>query len=169
MYTHVHTHMHVHTHTHTHTHIHTHTDWACTTCSDFGFLFLTLSLQSVHVHECTHMCTHTCMCTHTQTGLVPLAVTLGSYFPHCEFHLLFLTTRCRCSVTVLSTKLLCCNTIPSVHSSSTLNKCSDRPSYKGYTVLLSIGWIMNIVTNFLLSVLCKRTTGPDLPQSLLIA
>ena len=42
-----------------------------------------------------------------------------------EFHLLFLTTRCRCSVTVLSTKLLCCNTIPSVHSSSTLNKCSD--------------------------------------------
>ena len=66
----------------THTHTCTHTDWACNACSDFGFLFLTLSLQSVHVHECTHMCTaHT----HTQTGLVPLAVTLGSYFSHCLY------------------------------------------------------------------------------------
>ena len=54
-----------HTHTHTHTHMCTHTctcthiDWACNACSDFGFLFLTLSLQSVHVHECTRLCTHT--------------------------------------------------------------------------------------------------------------
>ena len=46
---------------------HTHTDWACTACSDFGFLLLSLSLQSVHVHECTHMCTHTCMRMHTHT------------------------------------------------------------------------------------------------------
>ena len=40
--------------------------------------------QIVHVHVCTHMCTHTCTHTHkhTQTGLVPLAVTLGSYFSH---------------------------------------------------------------------------------------
>ena len=73
------THTYTHTHMCTHTRTCTHTDWACNACSDFGFLFLTLSLQSVHVHECTHMCTHTCMCTHThiQTGLVPLAVTLG--------------------------------------------------------------------------------------------
>ena len=35
-----------------------------------------------------------------------------------EFHLLFLATRCRCSVTVLSTKLLCCKTIPSVQRTS---------------------------------------------------
>ena len=41
-----------------------------------------------------------------------------------EFHLLFLTTRCRCSVSVQSTWLLCCNTLPSVHSSSTVHKCS---------------------------------------------
>ena len=47
------------------TNTHTHTDWACTVCSDFGFLLLSLSLQSVHVHECTHMCTHTCTHTHT--------------------------------------------------------------------------------------------------------
>ena len=126
MYTPVCTHIHAHTHTHTHTH----TDWACTNCSDFGFLFFILFLQSVHVHESTHMCTHThahkhthtltdwacttcsdfgflfltiftnhymCMnvhtCvhthshthTHTPTGLVPLAVTLGSHYSHC-FH-----------------------------------------------------------------------------------
>ena len=72
------------TNTHTHTHTHTHTDWACTTCRYFGFLFLTLFSQIVHVHECTHMCTHTHAYahahTHTQTGLVPLAVTLGSYY-----------------------------------------------------------------------------------------
>ena len=44
-----------------HTCAHTHS----TTCSDFGFLFLTLSLfsQSVHVHECTHLCTHIVMYT----------------------------------------------------------------------------------------------------------
>ena len=57
-------------------HTHTHT-WACTTCRDFGFLFLT---QIVHVHECTHPCvrahTHTHTHSLTQTGLVPLAVTL---------------------------------------------------------------------------------------------
>ena len=56
------THIHTHTHMCTHTRTCTHTDWACNACSDFGFLFLTLSLQSVHVHECIHMCT----CTHTQ-------------------------------------------------------------------------------------------------------
>ena len=61
------THTHIHTHMCTHTRTCTHTDWACNACSDFGFLFLTLSLQSVHVHECTYMCTHTCMCTHTHT------------------------------------------------------------------------------------------------------
>ena len=73
-YTHTCTHMHAHTHTcththtlthtythtltHTYTHTHTHTDWACTTCRDFGFLFLTLFSQIVHVHECTHLCAH---------------------------------------------------------------------------------------------------------------
>ena len=60
---HKHTHT-THTHMCTHTCTCTHTDWACNACSDFGFLFLTLSLQSVHVHECTHLCTHTC--TYTQ-------------------------------------------------------------------------------------------------------
>ena len=48
------THIHTHTHMCTHTRTCTHTDWACNACSDFGFFFLTLSLQSVHVHECTH-------------------------------------------------------------------------------------------------------------------
>ena len=82
---------HTHTHTHTHTPIHTHRDWACTTCRDFGFIFLTLFLQSVHVHECTHLCTHTHTHTlththtHTQTELVQLAETLGSYFSHCFY------------------------------------------------------------------------------------
>ena len=78
-----------------------------------------------------------------------------------EFHLLFLTTRCRCSVTVLSTKLLCCNTIPSVHSSSTLNKCSDWPSYKGVHSTFVLELDNEYCYYFLLSVLCKRTTGPD--------
>ena len=35
----------------------------------------------VCTHKCTHTHTHTH--THTQTGLVPLAVSLGSYFSHC--------------------------------------------------------------------------------------
>ena len=74
------------THTYTHTLTWAHTDWACNACSDFGFLFLTLSLQSVHVHECTHMCTHTCTHTHThthtETGLVPLAEFLQSVHVH---------------------------------------------------------------------------------------
>ena len=55
----INTHTHTYTHTCTHTRTCTHTDWACNACSDFGYLFLTLSLQSVHVHECIHMCTHT--------------------------------------------------------------------------------------------------------------
>ena len=57
----------------THTRTCTHTDWACNACSDFGFLFPTLSLQSVHVHECRHMCTHTHAHTRTHTH------TLGLY------------------------------------------------------------------------------------------
>ena len=54
------------THTHTHSHAHTQTG-LCTTCRYFGFLFLSLFSQIVHVHECTQMCTHTCICTHTRT------------------------------------------------------------------------------------------------------
>ena len=42
-----------HTHAYAHTHAHTHTDWACTTFSDFGLLFLTLYSQS------TYMCNNT--------------------------------------------------------------------------------------------------------------
>ena len=74
-----------HIHAHTHTHTHTHTDWACTTCSDFGLLFLTLYSQSMYMckkilahcyvnspyttfvtntYTHTHMCTHTRTCTH---------------------------------------------------------------------------------------------------------
>ena len=34
---------------------------------NFGFLFLTLLSQSVHVHECTHLCAHTHTHTHTHT------------------------------------------------------------------------------------------------------
>ena len=52
---------------------HTHTDWACTTCSNFGFLFLILFYKaySVHVHECTHLCAHTHTThTHTHTHIV---------------------------------------------------------------------------------------------------
>ena len=107
MYTPVHTHM-THTYMHTHTHTHTHTDWACTMCSDFGLLFLTLYSQSMymckktlahcyvnspytifvtntytHIHTLT--CAHTHAHAHTQTGLVTLAVTLGSYFSHCLY------------------------------------------------------------------------------------
>ena len=57
------------------------------TCSDVRFLFITLFLQSVHVHESTYLYTHTHTHTHThtQTGLVLLAVTLGSYFSHCYY------------------------------------------------------------------------------------
>ena len=60
---------------HTCAYTHKHTDWACTTCSDFGFLFRTLFLQSVDLHTClctifvTHTHTHTRM--HTQSELVP--------------------------------------------------------------------------------------------------
>ena len=67
-----------HTRARAHTHTHTHTHRACTTCSDFGFLSRTLFLQSVCEHECTHLCAHT----HTETGLVPLGVTLGSYLSY---------------------------------------------------------------------------------------
>ena len=74
------THTYTHTHMCTHTRTCTHTDWACNACSDFGFLFLTLSLQSVHVHECTHMCTQT----HTLGlyHLLRLWVTLFSQIVH---------------------------------------------------------------------------------------
>ena len=51
-----------HTYTHSHTLTLSHR-LGCTTCRDFGFLFLTLFSQSVHVHECTH--THTCTYTHS--------------------------------------------------------------------------------------------------------
>ena len=95
----IHTYMYTHARTHTHTHTHTHTDWACTTCRDCGFLFLILFSQIVHVHECTTLCTHTrshihahihtCTHTHTQTGLVPLAETLSSFFSHC-FHKVYM-------------------------------------------------------------------------------
>ena len=72
--THTCTHTHTATHAHTqciytcmHAHTHTHTDWAYTTCRDFGFLFLTLLSQIVHVHECTRLCAHTHAHTHTHT------------------------------------------------------------------------------------------------------
>ena len=99
---HTHTHTHTHSHTHTHKHanathtlkhthtIHTHTrihrDWGCTTCSDFGFLFLTLFSfsRNVHVHECTHLCPHTCthtyMHTHTHTHTHMHTHRLGLYY-----------------------------------------------------------------------------------------
>ena len=50
------TYTHTHTHMCTHTRTCTHTDWACNACSDFGFFFLTLSLQSVHM--CMNVHTH---------------------------------------------------------------------------------------------------------------
>ena len=62
--------IHVHECTHLCTHIE---DWACTTCSDFGFLFLTLFSQSVDVHACTHLhcyvnSLYIIFVTHTQTA-----------------------------------------------------------------------------------------------------
>ena len=92
--------------THKQAHTHTHTDWACTTCSDFGLLFLTLYSQSMYmrkntlahcyvyspytifitnIHTHIHSHVHTHAHAHTQTGLVTLAVTLGSYFSHCLY------------------------------------------------------------------------------------
>ena len=60
------------------------------------------------------------------TNTTSIFVVLSASSSTCsEFHLLFLTTRCSYSVTVLSTKSLCCNTIPSVHSFSILNECSE--------------------------------------------
>ena len=53
-----------HTHMCTHTCTCTHTDWACNACSDFGFLFLTLSLQSVYMCMNVHTCAHTHAHTH---------------------------------------------------------------------------------------------------------
>ena len=115
-----HTHdTHIHAHTHTHTHTHTRTDWACTTCSDFGLLFLTLYSQSMYMckktlahcyvnspytifvintytHTHTLTCAHTHAHAHTQTGLVTLAVTLGSYFSH-YLYKAYITAR-KCTV-----------------------------------------------------------------------
>ena len=98
-HTHTHTHTqthpcHTHTYTHAHTYTHTHRDWACITCtcSDFGLLFLKLFSQSIQLCECTHLhcymyvnSLYIIFSTHTQSELVPLAATLGSYFSHC-FH-----------------------------------------------------------------------------------
>ena len=76
----------VHVHECTHlcvracTYTHTHTDWACTTCSDIGSYFSHCLYKACMCMNCTRLCTHTWTHTHThtltQTGLVPLAVTL---------------------------------------------------------------------------------------------
>ena len=79
----------------------------------------------LHMHEENTVYTTPCetMLSQFFKNLANIFFVLSASCSTCsEFHLLFLKTRCRCSVTVLSTKLLCCNTIPSVHSSSTLNK-----------------------------------------------
>ena len=105
----------------------------------------------LHMHEENTVYTTPCetMLSQFFKNLANVFFVLSASCSTCsEFHLLFLTTRCRCSVTVLSTKLLCCN-----YSLSTLIYHSEQVE-RG-TVFLS--WIMNIVTNFLLSVLCKRT------------
>ena len=53
----------MHSHKHAHARTHAHTDWACITCSDVGFLFLTLFSQSAHVRECiVCMCICVCVC-----------------------------------------------------------------------------------------------------------
>ena len=95
LYTPVHTHMthtYMDTHIHTHTHTHTHTERACTTCSDIGSYFSHKVYMCMNVHACahthdTHIHAHTHTHTHTltQTGLVTLAVTLGSSFSHCLY------------------------------------------------------------------------------------
>ena len=143
---HIHAHTHIHTHTRAHTHAHTHSHrlglyhllrlWALISHTVFTkhvnmckdtlahcyvnspyTIFVTNTPTHTHIHTHTHV--------HTQffKNLANIFFVVSASCSTCsEFHLLFLTTRCRCSVTVLSTKLLCCNTIPSVHSSSTLNK-----------------------------------------------
>ena len=70
--THTHTHTNTHTHTqtartqtnthkHTHAHTNTHTDcMACTTCSNFGFLFLHC-FHKVYMYINIHTCLHTCI------------------------------------------------------------------------------------------------------------
>ena len=87
-----HTHTHTYTHTHMHTHMHTHRDWACTTCSDFGFLFLTLFSQSVHVHDCVHTYN---TCTHTYTHI------LGLYHLHSFYNVYMCMNVHTCAHTLL--------------------------------------------------------------------
>ena len=47
----------------------------------------TIFVTNTHTHTHTHTltCAHTHAHAHTQTGLVTLAVTLGSYFSHCLY------------------------------------------------------------------------------------
>ena len=97
---------------------HTHTDWAC---SDLWLLFLTLYSQSTYMCNNTpcivmacyatiamvnslYTPPHTHTHTHTQTGLVPLAETLGSYFSHC-FHKVYMYMNVHtCAHTLLCTQ-----------------------------------------------------------------
>ena len=52
---------------HTHTPHTPHTQTELVPFAAVGFLFLTLFLQCVHVHECTRLCAHTHTHTHTHT------------------------------------------------------------------------------------------------------
>ena len=100
------THTHTNTHKHTHTHTHT-TDWACTTCSDLGFLFLTLFLQIVHVYECTYLCAQTCTHTYTHTHTYT-CTTCSDYFSHC-IHKVCVLCVCVCvCVCVYVCVCVCC-------------------------------------------------------------
>ena len=93
-----------HTHTHIHTHIHSHRLglyhlvrlWALISHTVFtkhvnmcknklAHCYVnTIFVTNTHTQH-THTCEHTHAHAHTQTGLVTLAVTLGSYFSHCLY------------------------------------------------------------------------------------
>ena len=107
------------------------------TCYDIVSHCVLSTLANTHCNVCKRtVCNSTCI-------ILSCALTSCTFLTHTHTHththihrlmysrlallyrLLFLTTRCRCSITVLSTKILCCNTLLSVHSSSTLNKCSS--------------------------------------------
>ena len=95
------THTYMHTHTHTHIHTHTHTDWACTTCSDFGLLFLTLYSQSMYM--CKNTLAH-CYVNSPYTIIVTNTYTHTHTHTHSHVHTLRHMHTHTCAHTLLCTQ-----------------------------------------------------------------
>ena len=104
-YTLAHTNTHA-THTHTrpcHTHTNTHTN---------------MPIPQTHKH--THYATHT----HAQTGLVPLAVTLGSYFSH-HFYKAYMCMYVHMKIAFVTIFVTHTHTNTYTHTDRACTTCSD--------------------------------------------